>query len=431
MRLPCRLPVTKAGFVGSLSLQPGEVDAASLNSFVLDYCAGQKLTGNSLNYFILKQLPVLAPTTFEQPVRWCGGTQMLKSWLLPRALELTYTAWDLQPFARGCGWNCPPFRWDEDRRFLLRCELDATFFHLYLPAEANGDWRPADGESAEDLVRLKANFLTPRDAVVFMMETFHIVKRKDEGQWGEYRTKRVILEIYDAMAEAIRTRTVYQTRLDPPPADPRCRHPKKKVGILAFGSLIQDLGEELQSKIFMRMKTKTPFPVEYARSSTTRGGAPTLVPHGNGSPVAAEILVLNDEVTTEHALDMLWRRETRRTDTNARYREGTAPSSVLVQQFNDDPCVEKVLYTNFSEAGKLQNPAADDLARRAIQSVHAAEAGKDGITYLMDAIAAGIETPLTQSYRSQILEQTNAISLQEALRRAKKQVAAAAEGGRA
>ena len=34
--------------------------------------------------------------------------------------------------ACDCGWSGPPFRWDEERRFLLRCELDAAFFHLYL-----------------------------------------------------------------------------------------------------------------------------------------------------------------------------------------------------------------------------------------------------------------------------------------------------------
>lgn len=62
-------------------------------------------------------------------------------------------------------------------------------------------------------------------AVAYIMDTFLIVRRKDEEKWGEYHTKRVILEIYDAMAEAIRTGHPYQTRLDPPPADPRCCDP--------------------------------------------------------------------------------------------------------------------------------------------------------------------------------------------------------------
>ncbi len=56
------------------------------------------------------------------------------------------------------------------------------------------------------------------------METFPIVKRKDVASHGEYRTKRVILDIYDAMQRAIDTGEPYQTPLDPPPADPRVAH---------------------------------------------------------------------------------------------------------------------------------------------------------------------------------------------------------------
>jgi hypothetical protein len=51
------------------------------------------------------------------------------------------------------------------------------------------------------------------------METFPIVKRKDEKAHGEYRTKRVILEMYDQMAEASRTGIPIKTWLDPPPAN--------------------------------------------------------------------------------------------------------------------------------------------------------------------------------------------------------------------
>jgi hypothetical protein len=53
--------------------------------------------------------------------------------------------------------------------------------------------------------------------VDYIMETFPIVKRRDEERFGEYRTKRLILGIYDAMADAARTGTPYQIILDPPP----------------------------------------------------------------------------------------------------------------------------------------------------------------------------------------------------------------------
>jgi hypothetical protein len=165
----------------------------------LDYTARQKVGGTHLTYAYLKQLPVLAPSAYDGQSPWQRGVAA-RDWLLPRVLELTYTAWDLEPFATDVGWEGPPFRWDPARRFLLRCELDAAFFHLY-------------GLS--------------RDDTDYVMDTFPIVRKNDEKAHGEYRTKRVILEIYDEMQEAMRTGRPYQTRLDPPPADPTCCHPRR------------------------------------------------------------------------------------------------------------------------------------------------------------------------------------------------------------
>lgn len=201
---------------------------ANLCSFVLDYVGRQKLGGNAYSMFVTKQLPIIPPTSYSNPSIW-QHSETLFEWLMPRVLELTYTAWDLRPFAEDCAWSGPPFRWNEDRRLLLRCELDAAFFHLYLPAGKTGEWHPANGETAEDQARLTASFLTPRDAVAHIMETFPIVKRKDTEKHGDYRTKRVILDIYDRMQQAIASGEPYQTLLDPPPADPRCCHPPRRV----------------------------------------------------------------------------------------------------------------------------------------------------------------------------------------------------------
>jgi hypothetical protein len=74
-------------------------------------------------------------------------------------IELTYTAWDLEPFAQNLGRSNPPFRWDEERRFLLRCELDSALFHLYLPTDDDGDWRPTASGTAEDQMRSRLVFL--------------------------------------------------------------------------------------------------------------------------------------------------------------------------------------------------------------------------------------------------------------------------------
>jgi hypothetical protein len=174
------------------------------NTFCFDWVTRQKVAGTHLNVFILKQLPLLPPSTYNQRSPWLLTTDQrpLATWILPRVLELTYTAWDLEPFAKDCGYDGPSFRWDENRRFLLRCELDAAYFHLYGIA---------------------------RDDVDYIMETFPIVKRKDAQKYGEYRTKRVILEIYDAMADAMHTGKPYSTLLDPPPADPRVAHPPRQA----------------------------------------------------------------------------------------------------------------------------------------------------------------------------------------------------------
>jgi hypothetical protein len=172
--------------------------AGVLNSFVLDYVARQKFAGGSLNKYILLQFPILAFSAFDHPCPW-GHDPDVSQFVMCRAIELTYTAWDLEPFARDIGYDGPPFRWDPERRFLLRAELDAAFFHLY-------------GLS--------------RDDTAYILDTFPIVRKNDEKAHGEYRTKRVILEIYDAMAEAARTGRPYATRLDPPPADPRIAHPQ-------------------------------------------------------------------------------------------------------------------------------------------------------------------------------------------------------------
>ena len=65
-----------------------------------------------------------------------------------------------------------------------------------------------------------------RDDVDYIMDTFPIVRRKDEAAHGEYRTKRLILERYDALSEATASGSEYQTLLEPPPADPGVAHPE-------------------------------------------------------------------------------------------------------------------------------------------------------------------------------------------------------------
>lgn len=187
------------------------------------------------------------------------------------------------------------------------------------------------------------------------------------------------------------------------------------VGILAYGSLIRDPGVEINPLIVRRLPSTTPFPVEYARLSRSRGGAPTVVPHSSGCPVKAEVLVLSDSVSLAQAESLLWRRETRKEGSDRAYRESTEPNAVLVR---DEPglCgLGHVLYTDFNPGGKLTDPDPKALAEAAIGSVAKAPPGKDGISYLVDLIDAGVETELTPGYIEQILAMTGAASLPEAL----------------
>jgi Eco57I restriction-modification methylase len=164
---------------------------ANLSSFVLDYTSRSKISGAHLTYGYLNQLPVLPPDVYDSETPWCANA-ILSRWVEARVLELTFTAWDMMPFAYDLGDNGPPFRWNEDRRMLIRAELDAAYFHMY---------------------RLE------RDEVEHVMESFDSLARREEKpqNLGEFRTKRLILERYDAMAEAIRTGEPYRTVLDPQP----------------------------------------------------------------------------------------------------------------------------------------------------------------------------------------------------------------------
>ena len=85
------------------------------------------------------------------------------------------------------------------------------------------------------------------------------------------------------------------------------------VAILAFGSLADEPGDELRPVIAVRVAVQTPFPVEFARSSRTRGGAPTLIPvTEGGARVPATLLILAEPVTVQAARLLLYRRETHR-----------------------------------------------------------------------------------------------------------------------
>ena len=189
------------------------------------------------------------------------------------------------------------------------------------------------------------------------------------------------------------------------------------IGILAYGSLIDDLGCEIEAVISYKLKgVQTPFKVEFARSSFKRGGAPTLVPvEQGGEHVKAVIMILQEQVSIDEAKDMLWRRETNQVCSSKSYKHSPnpGPNTVCIKELRQFHSIRIVLYTSIQP--NIDGLTPRELARRAIDSVGKTERGRDGISYLINAKSNGIRTPLMQEYEEEIKKQTGAKSLEEAL----------------
>lgn len=190
------------------------------------------------------------------------------------------------------------------------------------------------------------------------------------------------------------------------------------VGVLAFGSLISDPGWELEEVTARRVSdVVTPFRVEYARHSLVRGGAPTLVPvTQGGSTVRGVILVMADGISLREARDRTYRRERNDVGSDLTYRRVDDPDAVQLPDVGPIAGVEQVIHVVLGDTIPIPDRVPEVLARKAIDSVGRTPLGRDGITYLRDAIASGIFTPLTEGYRRAILSVTGEETLDGALR---------------
>ena len=165
---------------------------ANLTSMPFAYIARQKAQSTHLNWYILEQLPVIAPARFNEPLPAAFATAMraaglmnghhprptVADFVLPQVLALTYTAHDMAPFARDLGYVdaqgqvLPPLVWNEEDRRARLAALDALFFHLY-------------GINADD--------------AAYILDTFPIVREQDEKAFGHFRTRDDILARLDLL----------------------------------------------------------------------------------------------------------------------------------------------------------------------------------------------------------------------------------------
>lgn len=122
-----------------------------------------------------KQFPILPPERYIDADL---------TFIVPRVLELTYTAHDLSGWAQDLGYNGEPFPFDPDRRATLRAELDAYYAKLY-------------GLTLDELRYI----LDPADVMGadYPSETFRVLKNKELKEFGEYRTQRLVLEAWDKL----------------------------------------------------------------------------------------------------------------------------------------------------------------------------------------------------------------------------------------
>lgn len=131
--------------------------------------------GTHIRKYVMSQFPVISFGDYDDKSI---------AFVVPRVLELNYTSHSISPFARDLGYAGPLFAWDENRRALLRAELDAFYARAY-------------GLTRDELRYI----LDPTDVkgLDYPSETFRVLKNNEIKRFGEYRTRRLVLEAWDRM----------------------------------------------------------------------------------------------------------------------------------------------------------------------------------------------------------------------------------------
>lgn len=161
----------EGGLFGPTYHDFGPLLLANLNAVVFDYVARQKVQGTNLNLFIMEQLPFVPWDSYDRAF----GPKTARQIVRDDVLALSYTAHDMEPFARALGHGGPPFAWNEEDRLRRRARLDALFFLLYGIKRGDAD---------------------------YILGTFAIVREEEEKAFGgKFRSKNLIFA-YMAALEA-------------------------------------------------------------------------------------------------------------------------------------------------------------------------------------------------------------------------------------
>jgi hypothetical protein len=195
--IPSPIPVSGCGDTFLLAFPSvkqklaGALLTANWSALVQDYTARQKVSGLHLKYNVFKQFPILPPSAYSEADI---------AFIVPKVLELTYTSHSMAPFARDLGYDGPSFAWDEDRRALLRADLDAWYAKAY-------------GLSRDELRYV----LDPKEVMGadYPSETFRVLQKNEIAKYGEYRTARLVLAAYDRLFASAIEPVATPIRIDP------------------------------------------------------------------------------------------------------------------------------------------------------------------------------------------------------------------------
>ena len=172
--VPSVLPTSAVGNAFLLAF-PGDSAHVHVHavwsSLPFDYVARQKLSGTRMNYFTVKQ--IACPTPLHSPRRAWQPDCTLAEWVTPYILELSYTSWRLQPYARRWATMARP---SGGTLNVARCYAPISTLQCSTSTAS-----PYRGRARPD--------------------SFTVVRKYEERDHGEYRTRRLVLEAYDRMAE--------------------------------------------------------------------------------------------------------------------------------------------------------------------------------------------------------------------------------------
>lgn len=246
---------------------------ANLSSLCFDFAARQKIGGITLNYFIIKQFPVLAPSRYSENDI---------AFIVRRVLELTYTSHDLKPFAEDLGYTGEPFPFEPERRHQLKCELDAYYAKLY-------------GLTRDELCYI----LDPAEVMgeEYPSETFRVLKNKEVNEFGEYRTKRLVLEAWSRLESgdlAVLQPTIRPIARSPEVAD------LSTLPDSAWARPMQDLRAEIGVQLAAILKVMSePLPPRQVRLAALLAFQPRfLLPHLNNVETDMWRRLIGDEANS-------------------------------------------------------------------------------------------------------------------------------------